>query len=347
MSPSSQRGIKQRILARSDAGCQTPRWKQELAAAYTRPRDLIEALGLSPALLPSSQTAAGEFPLLVPRGYAAAIRPGDPNDPLLRQVLPLGEELAPAAGYDADPVQDGRARRAPGLLQKYAGRALLVVTGACSIHCRYCFRRHFPYADDALIHDREGVALRTIAENPGISETILSGGDPLMLDDGQLGALFLALEAIGHLKRLRLHTRLPVVLPSRVTPGLCALLGQSRLASVVVVHANHAHELGDETRKALAGLRTAGVTLLNQSVLLRGVNDDVETLAELSETLFAAGVLPYYLHLLDRVAGAAHFEVSDAVGMRLLEGLRARLPGYLVPRLVREVPDMPYKTPLG
>jgi EF-P beta-lysylation protein EpmB len=314
--------------------------------AYTRPRALLEALGLDPALLPSAEAAARGFPLLVPRGYAALMRPGDPHDPLLRQVLPLGLELEETPGYSADPVQDARARGAPGLLRKYAGRALLVVTGACAVHCRYCFRRHFPYADGALNHDRDRAALRAIAGDPSISETILSGGDPLTLDDGPLAGLVRALEAIPHLRRLRLHTRLPVVLPSRVTLALCRLLAESRLGIVVVVHANHARELGAETRAALADLRAAGTTLLNQSVLLRGVNDDAEVLAELSEALFVGGVVPYYLHLLDRVTGAAHFEVSAAQGARLMEALRARLPGYLVPRLVREVPGAAFKSPV-
>jgi EF-P beta-lysylation protein EpmB len=314
--------------------------------AYTHPRALLEALGLDPALRPAAEAAARQFALLVPRGYAALIRRGDPHDPLLHQVLPLGLELAEAPGYSIDPVRDAGARRAPGLLQKYAGRGLLVVTGACAIHCRYCFRRHFPYAEGALIHDRERTALKAVAGDPGISEVILSGGDPLMLDDGPLADLVHALEAIPYLRRLRLHTRLPVVLPSRVTSALCALLADSRLDVAVVVHANHARELGAETRAALVDLRAAGATLLNQSVLLRGVNDSVEALAGLSEALFADGVLPYYLNLLDRVAGAAHFEVSAARGMRLMEALRAQLPGYLVPRLVREIPGALSKSPV-
>jgi EF-P beta-lysylation protein EpmB len=244
-------------------------------------------------------------------------------------------------------VGDRAALRTPGLLQKYQGRALLLVTGACAIHCRYCFRRHFPYGEDSALPDRAAGALGQLATDRSVNEAILSGGDPLLLDDGALADLVGKLAAIPHLRRLRLHTRLPVVLPSRITEALCTTLAASRLKPIVVVHANHARELGAASRRALGGLRDAGVLLLNQSVLLRGVNDCPDRLAELSEALFECGVLPYYLHLLDRVSGAAHFELDEAAATSLMDRLRARLPGYLVPRLVREVAGQPYKVPIG
>jgi L-lysine 2,3-aminomutase len=271
------------------------------------------------------------------------MRRGDPHDPLLRQVLPLGAELVAAPGFSVDPVGDRDALRAPGVLHKYQGRVLLTATGACAVHCRYCFRRHFPYAQANASAEHWQAALDYVATNPDVREVILSGGDPLTLSDRRLAEFVQALEACAHVERLRLHTRLPVVLPERVTPELLAWLANTRLQTVVVIHANHAREIDDNVRLACARLRDSGATLLNQSVLLRGVNDSVEALATLSETLFAAGVLPYYLHLLDRVQGAAHFEVEDATARQLLAELNAGLPGYLVPRLVRELPGAPGK----
>ncbi|MCU0835749.1 MAG: EF-P beta-lysylation protein EpmB [Chromatiaceae bacterium] len=334
-------------LSRSQSAGEDGAWRGELVRAYTHPQDLLDALRLDHGLLPAAIAAARHFRLLVPRGFAALMTPGDPQDPLLRQVLPLGEELAAYPGFGLDPVGDLAAARAPGLLQKYQGRALLIATAACAVHCRYCFRRHFPYASEATLSDRAAAALARLAQSPEVREVILSGGDPLMLGDAALADLIERLAAIPHLRRLRLHTRLPIVLPSRVTTALCGLLSGSRLTTVLVVHANHPRELGAAARDALARLRRAGLPLLNQGVLLRGVNDDVDTLAELSEALFAAGVLPYYLHLLDRVAGAGHFEVPEAEAVDLVRTLRARLPGYLVPRLVREEPGALSKIPVG
>ena len=319
-------------------------WRQAMRTAFTRPEELLTFLGLDPGL--ADRSAARAFPCLVPRGFARLMRPGDPADPLLRQVLPLREEGQTHPGYTLDPVGDAQARGAPGLLRKYRGRALLVVTGACALHCRYCFRRHFPYAAEALIHDHEQQALGALARDPDLTEVILSGGDPLMLDDARLADLLHQLGTLGQVRRLRLHTRLPVVLPSRISPRLCALFAASRLPLVIVIHANHPRELSPEVIEALAALRRAGATLLNQSVLLRGVNADPDCLIELSEALFAAGVLPYYLHLLDPVAGAAHFAVPVAEAREILLRLRAALPGYLVPNLVREVLGAPSKLPL-
>ncbi len=314
-----------------------------MAAAVTDPAELLLALGLGEEWLAGAQAAARLFPLRVPHSFIARMRHGDPRDPLLRQVLPLGEECLAAPGYDADPVGDEAAMVAPGVLHKYQGRVLLTVTGACALHCRYCFRRHYDYADANPAPDHWRAALEHIAKDATISEVILSGGDPLSLSDRRLAELVARLDGIAQVQRLRIHTRSAVVLPSRVTDELVSILRHTRLKPVVVVHVNHAQEIDVAVRAALARLRAAGVTLLNQSVLLRGVNDDVATLAQLSQALFDAGVLPYYLHLLDKVRGAAHFDVAESGARQLHAQLRAGLPGYLVPRLVREVAGAPNK----
>lgn len=323
-----------------------PNWRAELARAVDDPAELIRLLELDSDLLPQARSAARSFPLRVPRGFVARMRRGDVHDPLLRQVLPLGAELEQHPGFSLDPTGDLAVISAPGLLTKYQGRALLVTTGACAVHCRYCFRRHFPYAGSNPRTDGWRAALAAIAADPSIDEVILSGGDPLSLSDTRLGELVAALAALPQLKRLRIHTRHPVVLPERVDDALLGWLAPLRLQKVVVLHANHAQELDASVADACTRLRDAGATLLNQSVLLRGVNDSVDALAALSERLFAIGVLPYYLHQLDRVAGAAHFEVSDRVALALHTALTARLPGYLVPRLVREVAGAPAKQPV-
>ncbi len=344
------------MVARSAQPCQSPTpwgiegtgadWKAELARAYRDLPSLLGALGLEPADIPGLDPIPDGFRLLVPRGFAALMDPGDPMDPLLRQILPSRAERIPAEGYLLDPVGDGAATRRPGLIQKYRGRALLMVHGACAVHCRYCFRRHYPYADLGATDPRLEGALAAIAADPSLTEVILSGGDPLLLDDPGLRSLLARLDAIPHLRRLRIHSRLPVVLPERVTDELCRSLQRLRLSPVLVIHANHPQELGAGAAASLARLRTGGVTLLNQSVLLRGVNSCADALADLSEGLFACGVLPYYLHQLDPVQGAAHFQVPDEEALALIETLRSRLPGYLVPRLVREVAGEPAKRPL-
>lgn len=321
-----------------------PAWQRELAGAIRDPGELLSLLDLERADLPAARAAAGDFPLRVPRGYVARMRARDPHDPLLAQVLPAPAEREAVDGFGADPVGDRAAMMRPGVLHKYHGRVLLVTTGACGIHCRYCFRREFPYAD-ANPRPREWrAALDYIAADPSIEEVILSGGDPLSLPDPALAELAGRLEAIGHLAVLRLHTRMPVVLASRVDDALCGWLQRTRLQSVVVLHANHVNELDDAVAAACRRLADAGATLLNQAVLLRGVNDSAAAQAELSRRLFACGVLPYYLHLLDPVRGAAHFDVSLESARTLLGELASRLPGYLVPRLVREEPGRPGKT---
>jgi EF-P beta-lysylation protein EpmB len=324
-------------------------WKRSLARAIRDPVELLRRLSLPDSLLPDgflggSNRAAGEFPLLVPESYLARMRPGDPTDPLLRQVLPLGEELEPVAGFSFDAVEDAEFRRAPGLLQKYAGRALLIAAGSCAVHCRYCFRRHYPYGiEPRRLQDWEP-AIAQLESDLSVSEVLLSGGDPLMLGDERFGELIRRLDGIAHLRRLRIHTRLPIVLPDRVTDELLKILSRMRMTPIVVVHANHAAELNGDCAAALRSLREFGLLTLNQAVLLRGVNDSVDALAELSETLIDLGVTPYYLHQLDRVAGAAHFEVPIERGRQLIAQLRRRVPGYAVPRYVREVPGESSKT---
>lgn len=324
-----------------------PSWHESLAGAIRDPATLLQRLQLPLSLLESAQSAARQFPVMVPESYLARMRPGDINDPLLQQVLPRGEELLRVPGFLQDAVDDEASRIAPGLLQKYTGRALMIVTGACAVHCRYCFRRHYPYGDEPKrIHDWEP-ALQALSADSSIHEVLLSGGDPLMATDQRLRELVKRLEQIPHLQRLRIHSRLPIVLPNRVTDEFLELLGSMRLTPLMVVHANHPQEIASDCASALRSLVRSGVTTLNQSVLLRGINDSVETLQELSERLINLGVIPYYLHQLDRVQGTAHFEVPEATGLKLIEALQRRLPGYGVPRYVRETAGEPHKQPVG
>lgn len=322
------------------------RWQTEMAQAITSPEALLETLGLDRSLLAPAHAAAAKFGLRVPLGYVARMRHGDANDPLLRQVLPIGAEGEVVPDFGPDPVGERSAQRAPGLLQKYRGRALLITTSACAIHCRYCFRREFPYSEQQGDSTRFAEALDEIARDPSLEEIILSGGDPLSLSDSRLTSLTDQLAKIPHIRRLRLHTRQPVVLPSRVDDGLIAWLERLHWPVVFVLHSNHASEIDDTVRAACARLKKAGVTLLNQTVLLKGINDDVDTLANLSRALFDAGVLPYYLHVLDRVSGAAHFDLPEARAREIAGALASRMPGYLVPRLVREVEGLPAKLTL-
>ena len=322
-------------------------WQQELAEAITSLEELAAALGLSVSALGGASAAGDPFRLRVPRSFVARMRPGEPADPLLRQVLPVAAELADSAEYVADPVGERSALRAPALLQKYRGRALLLATATCAVHCRYCFRREFPYAEQSGDAPRWSEALAEIAADGSLEEIILSGGDPLSLSNARLENLTRALAAIPHVRRIRVHTRQPVVLPSRVDDGLLHWLRTSVLPIVFVLHINHPNELDAQLATACASLRATGITLLNQSVLLAGVNDDVEVLSSLSRRLFDTGVLPYYLHALDRVRGAAHFAVPDERAQALAGQLAARLPGYLVPRLVREVAGAAAKVALS
>ena len=331
-------------IGRSETGTM-PDWRQLWRDAVTDPAELLALLGL-PQLADQLPPADAGFALRVPRGFIARMRHGDANDPLLLQVLPQLAELDEVPGFVADAVGDLDSRAAKGLLHKYHGRALLIASGSCAINCRSCFRRHFPYGEETAAAGQWRQALEHLRQDRSISELILSGGDPLSLATSKLEALSHGLAELPHVTRLRIHTRLPVVLPERIDASFLSWLGALPLQKVVVLHINHARAIDADVEAACARLRDAGVTLLNQSVLLRGVNDDEGVLAELSERLFAAGVLPYYLHQLDRVQGTAHFEVTDAHAQALVDALRARLPGYLVPRLVREVGGDLSKRPL-
>jgi len=321
-------------------------WKQEVAAGFRNPRELLEYLGLPELWSVELETAAADFPLRVTRYFADLMRKGDPSDPLLRQVLPDRRELLPAPGFTSDPTSDRDFRLGGGLLRKYSGRALLIATGACGINCRYCFRRHYPYSEERPALSRSSGLADAIRELPDVNEFILSGGDPLMLDNGRIAELIQPLQALPQLRRLRIHTRLPVVAPRRLDGELLSLLVATGLAVVLVLHLNHSHEVTQQLAEAVAPFRQQGITVLNQSVLLAGINDSAEELIALSESLFQIGVLPYYLHQLDRVSGAAHFAVSDSTALQLLTEIRSRLPGYLVPRLVREEAGQPAKMPL-
>nr|WP_290825754.1 EF-P beta-lysylation protein EpmB [Halomonas sp.] len=335
------------IIATKQASAQASlSWQQQLSQAIRDPITLCQRLGLSERWLPGAQAGHQLFQVCVPEAYLARIVPNAPDDPLLRQVLPLNEEDLTPKGYVLDPLDEAEHQPAKGLIHKYAGRVLLIASPNCAINCRYCFRRHFPYSDNSPSRAQWQEALDYLRADTSIHEAILSGGDPLAASDRQLAWLVKQLESIPHLKRLRIHTRLPVVIPDRVDDALLGWLESSRLQKVMVLHINHANEIDQAVIDACARLKQTGATLLNQSVLLRGVNDDVTTLAALSERLFEAGILPYYLHVLDPVQGAAHFDVPDEEARALVAQLRDVLPGFLMPRLVREVPGEASKTPL-
>ncbi len=319
-----------------------PAWQR--APWITRPAELLALLQLDPALPALGAVTLREFPLRVPHSFAARMRKGDPRDPLFLQVWPGAAEARVEPGFSGDAVGDLIKLKPGGLIHKYQGRALVVSTGACAVNCRYCFRRHFPYGEHLASRGHWRETLAQIEADSSIEEVILSGGDPLSLDDDKLAALAAGLERIPHVRRLRLHTRTAVVLPERVDEALLGWLGRGRLQKVVVLHVNHPNEIDRAAEAAIARLRGAGATLLNQSVLLKNVNDSPAVLAALSERLFACGVLPYYLHLLDRVQGVGHFEVNENIAIKMMGELAARLPGYLVPRLARELPGAPAKT---
>ncbi len=324
------------MIPLSPLSLKTESWQQQLGNAYCQVKALLADLELSEHYRPEMELAAQAFRFQVPRHFAALMKKGDIRDPLLLQVLPRAAELQHRAGFTPDPLGDQDAHEGNGILHKYHGRVLLITTGACAINCRYCFRRHFPYAGLQMRMNQWRPALQQLQQDPSIHEVILSGGDPLSLNNHRLGSLLEALEKIPHVQRLRIHSRLPVVLPSRLDPPLIRLLADTSLATSLVVHVNHPRELSDELHLGLQPLRQAGITLLNQSVLLKGVNDSVQTQVSLCESLYATGILPYYLHQLDRVQGAAHFAVSDPDALQLHEHMEQQLPGYLLPRLVRE-----------
>ncbi|MBA2816063.1 EF-P beta-lysylation protein EpmB [Candidatus Pantoea persica] len=321
-------------------------WLQQLADVVTEPDELLQLLALNRhAELAAGSDALRLFALRVPRAFIARMKPGDAQDPLLLQVLTQGQEFVQAPGYSTDPL-DEQSSVMPGLLHKYRNRALLLVKGGCAVNCRYCLRRHFPYQENPGNKRSWQTAIDYIAAHPELDEIIFSGGDPLMAKDQELAWLIDALAQIPHLKRLRIHSRLPVVIPARITDSLCQILAETRLQVLMVTHINHAQEINAALQEAMQQLKRAGVTLLNQSVLLRGVNDNAATLAALSNALFDAGILPYYLHMLDKVQGAAHFFVSDDEARALVRELLTQVSGYMVPKLAREIGGEPSKTPL-
>lgn len=325
----------------------TPRWQQELASCTRQPETLFSLVAADDTPLAESiQQAHRSFPVRAPAAYIQRIHRDDPTDPLLLQVMPQPHELLEHSEFVDDPVADRDAIKVEGVLHKYAGRVLLITTGACAIHCRYCFRRHFPYNESHIGGRRLRRALAYIEGDATIAEVILSGGDPLTLDTRRLQTITDGLATIAHIKRLRIHTRTPVVLPARVDGELLDWLASIKMQKVMVLHVNHAREIDAEVEAVCRQLRSSGLTLLNQAVLLKGINDSVECLAELSERLFENGIIPYYLHRLDRVRGASHFDVEDDIARQLIAQLRRRLPGYLVPQLVTEQPASASKTPL-
>ena len=317
-------------------------WQRQLASAVRDPAALLARVGLSDAA--ASKTADLEFPLLVPESFIARMEMGNRRDPLLLQVLPTETESLKLPGFINDPVGDADAKTESGLLQKYNGRVLLITTGACAVHCRYCFRRNYPYHDDPrTMHDWQP-AFDSIRNDDSIHEVILSGGDPLMLTDQRLEQILSQLDEISHVQRIRFHSRLPIVLPARVTSLLVDMISKLRSQVIMVVHANHGNEIVGDCEDGLQRLVRAGVPVLNQAVLLKNVNDSVDAMFALCQRLVNIGVMPYYLHQLDRVIGAAHFEVDEAVGKQIVDALSGMLPGYAVPRFVREVPGADGKT---
>ncbi len=302
-------------------------WLSQLADVITRPDELLHLLDLdNDEKLLAGREAKRLFPLRVPRAFVARMEKGNPDDPLLKQVLTAQDEFISAPGFSTDPLEEQNS--------------------GCAVNCRYCFRRHFPYADNQGNKRNWQAALDYIASHTELDEIIFSGGDPLMAKDHELDWLITQLEAIPHIKRLRIHSRLPIVIPARITEELTARLARSSLQILLVNHINHANEIDETFRAAMARLRQAGVTLLNQSVLLRGVNDNAHTLANLSNALFDAGVMPYYIHVLDKVQGAAHFMVNDDEARAIMRELLTLVSGYMVPRLAREIGGQPSKTPL-
>ncbi len=317
-------------------------WQQDLAAAFTKPTDLLHYLEIETAAF--SLPAQQDFAMRVPRAYAACMQKGDLNDPLLKQVLPIYDELYSPAHYQYDPVGDLSALTKNCIIHKYHGRVLFITTGGCAINCRFCFRRNFPYADVRLDKQNIHTALEYLRCNISINEVILSGGDPLLLSDQNLADLITQFAQIPQLKRIRIHTRLPVVLPSRITPHLVEILNHATLPIVMVVHCNHANELSPQAMAACLRLKQKNISLFNQTVLLKDINDKSIVLQQLSEQLFASGVLPYYLHLLDKAKGVAHFDVPEQEAVNIHQQLQQLLPGYLVPKLVKEQAGKASKT---
>jgi EF-P beta-lysylation protein EpmB len=334
------------MITPSDKYLQRPLWQNLLNQGISTLAELLSVLELEQKDLPVAATTE-QFPLRVPRGFVARMKKGDCFDPLLLQVLPQHQELINDAGFSSDPLAELNKNPIPGLLHKYHGRVLLTLTGSCAIHCRYCFRQHFPYQENNPGRVGWQKAIEYIATQSEITEVIFSGGDPLIATDEYLSELINKISQVPHVSILRIHTRLPIVLPERITKSLLDCLTGTRLKVVLVVHCNHPNEIDDAVGDAMRLIKQAGILLLNQSVLLRGINDDEKILFNLCQRLFAADVLPYYLHVLDKVRGTQHFDVPEEKAIALITYLRDHLPGYLVPKLVREVPYANSKIPVG
>ena len=322
----------------------SPDWKLELSRSVTTIDKLLDSVNLHRSQLSASQQAAADFPLRVPRPFIERMQPGNPADPLLLQVLPVQAELDSVVGYSPDPLEETQSNPVAGIVHKYANRLLLVVSPTCAINCRYCFRRHFPYEENRQGKQQWQSALDYIRNDTEINEVIFSGGDPLAANDHFLAWLTEQIADIAHIKRLRIHTRLPVVIPSRIDKAFLCWATATRLKPIVVLHINHSNEIDNQLIDSIRRLQDCGIRVLNQTVLLRGINDSAECLAELSESLFDCDVMPYYLHLLDPVAGASHFDMDENRAKTLYTELQALLPGFLVPKLVREIPNKPSKT---
>lgn len=313
---------------------------------YTNPLSILKKLALSPQEMSFSAQAHAQFNFKVPASFVDKMQAGDKNDPLLRQIFPVTEELEQQPDYQLDPLNESISLSRPGLLQKYHGRALLLVTPTCAVNCRYCFRRHYPYNDKGHLWTQIENNISVIKHDISIKEVILSGGDPLSLSDEKIAELLIQLGKIPHLKRIRIHTRFPIVDPQRVTRKLIKILSRSHLKIIMVLHINHAQEIGEDNQKIIAELHKNNILLFNQSVLLKGVNDSLDALIQLSETLIENQIIPYYLHMLDKIQGSAHFEISDKEAISIHQQLRTKLPGYMLPELVREIAGEKSKLPL-
>ncbi|MBM6551414.1 EF-P beta-lysylation protein EpmB [Marinomonas ostreistagni] len=322
-------------------------WSTELAQALKTPAELLPLLGLDAQDLPKAAQAMDSFRMLVPKPFVERMGYGDPQDPLLKQVLADDIEMQPVSGYVKDPLDEGNHNPQKAIVHKYERRVLIITTGICAVNCRYCFRRHFPYGDNQLAQKEWDSVISYLEQHPEVNEVILSGGDPLMLKDSQLAKQVARLEALPQLKRLRIHSRLPIVIPSRINDEFISWIQQTRLDVILVLHSNHANEIDQTIAHKVALLKQAGVTVLNQGVILKGVNDSVSAQVDLSEALFAAGILPYYMFTLDPIEGGAHFDVSLTEAQQLMGQVAHKLPGYLMPKLAKEIPGQPAKTVLA
>ncbi|MGC6247344.1 EF-P beta-lysylation protein EpmB [Bisgaard Taxon 45] len=331
------------ILTQNIAIREEQSWTDHLANAISDPKILLKTLNLSTEYVEQDLHARRLFPVRVPLPFVAKMEKGNPKDPLLLQVMSAREEFLQVEGFSKDPLEE-QAAVVPSVLHKYRNRLLLMVKGGCAVNCRYCFRRHFPYADNKGNKANWQKALDYIAQHSEIEEVIFSGGDPLMAKDHELDWLIKKLENIPHLQRLRIHTRLPVVIPQRITEQLCQMLSACRFQTVLVTHINHPNEIDTHLVQAMDKLKNAGIVLLNQAVLLKGVNDNAHILKQLGDKLFASQILPYYLHLLDKVEGASHFYLDDQQALTIYKELQSLTSGYLVPKLAREIAKEANKT---